>query len=298
MQQVEVKRTVVSMRDYARAVLKAWKAFFGNLPEKKSVAVLYAQYMIETGGRACWNWNIGNVKHFRGDGFDWVALDNVWEGVAPFAASALIARGEAVLDTNEGHIKAVGASKTSVVFKAGRPETLFRAYPNLDVAMMGHIRFLFERFAPCWTDVVSGDYHGFAHTLKAGRDGKENTPDDYFTAQAEAYATGMAPYYQNFLSSLVFDTELQEVLGTMEAPTLDQLPEDTLPPDSPTLPVEVPEMRSDPLGHVTVHPDVPLGNSFDRLVCTQCGAVNPSPEEDCPQGAEVPGAGTGPHVLA
>ena len=257
---VEVKRTVVSMRDYARAVIKAWFADTGEFPSKKSVAVLFAQYMIETSGKACWNWNIGNAKHKPGDGHDYMMLSGVWEGEAPFTAAALIARGEAKLDTNPAHIKAVGPNKTAVIYNPPHPATWFIAYPSLDAAMVSHLKRLKGRFGKCWPDVEEGDYRGFAHTLKAGPDGIENTRDDYFTAEAEAYATGMAPHFHNFVNSSMFDSELQAILGQMEAPTLDQLPDDTLPPDSPTTEVLVPEMRPDPLGHVDIiHPKVPLG---------------------------------------
>jgi hypothetical protein len=254
-QQVEVKRTVVSMRDYARAVLKAGKEADGEFYSKKSIAVLYAQYMIETGGRACWNWNIGNVKHVKGDGYDWMALSGVWEGVHPVAAEALIKRGDAILDTHKDHIKAVGKHRVSVIFKAGHPASLFRSYPSLDVAMRGHLKLLKGRFGLCWPDVMEGDYRGFAYTLKAGPDGKLNTADDYFTAQAEAYAVGMAPHFFNFVNSMMYETELQSLIEAMDAPTLSQLPD-----DAPTVPVAVPEMRPDPMGHVAIiHPDVPLG---------------------------------------
>lgn len=301
MPQVGVKRTVVSMRDYARAVLKAWKADAGDFPAKKSVAVLYAQYMIETGGKACWNWNIGNVKHVPGDGYDYIELRGVWEGVHPFAASGLISRGEAVLDTNPEHIKAVGSKKTAVIFNPPHPATRFRAYPSLDMAMTRHLKLLKGRFGLCWPDVVDGDYKGFAHTLKAGPDGKEDTRDDYFTAEAEAYAKGMSGHFFAFANSDVFDSELAAIIGEMESPTLDKLPDpdETMPPDSDTQEVLVPEIRPDPLGHVAVvHPRVPLGGSTDYFVCTRCGAENPAAQEACPLGAEMPDGHNEPHNLA
>lgn len=294
-QQVEVKRTVVSMRDYARAVIKAWMADTGEFPAKRSVAVLYAQYMIETGGRSCWNWNIGNAKHVKGDGFDWVALSGVWEGVAPFVAAALVAKGDAVIDTNTLHQKAVGKNRTAVIFRVGHPASLFRAYPTLDAAMVSHFKLLKGRFKSCWPEVIQGDYRGFAHALKAGPDGKPNTWDDYFTATGEAYASGMSPHYFNFMNSGMFEVEVQEVLSHMERPTLESLPDG----DETTAKVEVPAMRSDPLGHVAiVHPRVPLGTSSDNFVCTRCGKENPSSQEDCPLGKELPNGGTEPHNLA
>lgn len=252
--QLPVKRTVVSLRDYARAVIKAWYASERGFPARVSVAVLYAQYMIETGGRACWNWNIGNAKHVDGDGYDYIELSGVWEGVHPFVAARLIASGEAREDKNPVHVAAVGPNKVPIIFNPPHPATRFRAYPDLDTAMVSHLRLLKGRFAPCWPDVVRGDYRGFAHSLKAGRDGKEDTADDYFTANADAYAKGMASHFALFCSSPVYEEEMGKLLANMDAPT------DSIPPDSPTVPVEVPEMRPDPLGHVDiVHPRVPLG---------------------------------------
>jgi hypothetical protein len=54
-------RTPVSISEYARAVVRAWPVVESGVPSEAAVAVLHAQYMAETGGRACWNWNIGNV---------------------------------------------------------------------------------------------------------------------------------------------------------------------------------------------------------------------------------------------
>ena len=245
---VPTKRTVVSIRDYARAVIKAWRSIENESPRKESVAVLYAQYMIETGGSACWNWNIGNAKHVDGDGHDYIELRGVWEGVHPFVAARLIASGQARADSNPSHIKAVGPKKTPVIFVPPHPATRFIAYESLDEAMVSHLRRLQKRFAPCWPDVLTGNYDSFAHTLKAGRDGIEDTADDYFTANANAYARGMAPHFHAFCKSPIFEQELEAIAN------------ETIPPDSPTVPVEVPLVRHQESGSfAVVHPKVPLG---------------------------------------
>lgn len=215
---VPVTRTVVSMRDYARAVLRGWYTVGQGLPSKATVAVLFAQYMIETGGAACWGWNIGNVKHVPGDGYDYHMLKGTWEGVDKAMADALIAKGLAVLDTNPAHQKAV-APRTCVVFQPPHPATWFRAYPNLDAAMASHLGFLKKRYAPCWPFVEAGDYKGFAFALKAGRDGKPGTLDDYFTATADAYAKGMSGHYNSFMSSAVYEDERDALELIREAPT-------------------------------------------------------------------------------
>jgi hypothetical protein len=210
-QNVPVTRTVVSMRDYARAVLRAWHLVApGTLPAKRAVAVLWAQYMIETGGAACWNWNIGNVKHVPGDGYDYHMLRGTWEGVDKAMADALIAKGLAALDTNESHKKAV-APRTAVVFQPPHPATWFRAYPSLDEAMKHHLTLLAKkRYASAWPHVVDGDFRAFAQALKSR---------GYFSASAAAYANGMAGHYDQFMQSSVFEDERDALEMIRDAPT-------------------------------------------------------------------------------
>jgi len=209
-QNVPVTRTVVSMRDYARAVLRGWHTVGQGLPKKQSIAVLWAQYMIETGGAACWNWNIGNVKHVPGDGYDYHMLKGTWEGVDKAVADALIAKGLAALDTNPSHVKAV-APRVCVVFQPPHPATWFRAYPNLDAAMLSHLTLLAKkRYASAWPHVLDGDYRAFATALRAR---------GYFTATAEAYAKGMSGHYDSFVQSSVYEDERDALELIREAPT-------------------------------------------------------------------------------
>lgn len=247
-QLVPLVRTVVSMRDYARAVLRAWHTVGSGMPDKRSVAVLWAQYMIETGGAASWNWNIGNVKHVAGDGFDYHMLRGTWEGEPKAVADALIAKGLAVLDPNPNHQRAV-APRVAVLFQPPHPATWFRAYPSLDVSMMSHLSLLArKKYKRAWPYVVAGDFRGFAKALKEGPDGVENTRDDYFTASSQAYAAGMAGHFAAFVASPVFDEELAALISAREAETVPELPD---PPSKPTVLVE----ESQPI----VHPKVPLG---------------------------------------
>jgi hypothetical protein len=208
-QEVPVKRTVVSMRDYANAALYAWGELFPFLPQKESLAILWAQYIIETGGKECWNWNIGNEKHVQGDPFDFQYLVGTWECVDYQTAYSLIAQGLAKADTNPDHIAACPLNKKPVIFVPPHPATCFRAFSSLQEAMLSHMRLLVQRFGAAWDKVVLGDPDAFAHALKAGRDGKEGTADDYFTASSEAYAKGMKPSFAAFMQSNVFDVELE-----------------------------------------------------------------------------------------
>lgn len=227
-QQVPVKRTVVSMKDFARAVLACWHLVENQPPSKRAVGVLWAQYAIETGGQNCWNWNVGNVKSRAGDGYDWHALNGVWEGVSPDEAKRLVASGEARIDPSPDHAKAVGAGRVSVIFQPPHPQTRFRAFTTLDEAMEDHIKLVARRFAPAWPHVLAGNVDAFARALKSR---------GYFTADAGAYARGMMPAFNAFISSSVYEDAQGELMADTEVP----------PPPSTEEEIQI------------IHPPVPLG---------------------------------------
>lgn len=199
------ERTVVTLPMYAGAVIRAWHHVGEGYPSKEAVAVLWAQYWIETGGAACWGWNLGNVKKFPNDGYDYHCLNRVWEGVSKGMAQQLIASGQAVADPSPDHQKAVGANQVSVIFNPPHPATRFRYFPNLDVAMEDHLVLLAKkRFSPAWPAVIAGDYLQFARSLKAR---------GYFTASAEAYAGGMRAPFAAFMRSTGYEEAMSEITG-------------------------------------------------------------------------------------
>jgi hypothetical protein len=221
-QQVPVTRTVVTMYDYIRAIVRTWAQMFIPPCPKGAAAVLWAQHVIECGAKDCWNFNIGNVKSHPAH--DYMCLSGVWEGVTPAVAAQLIASGRAVADPSPNHATAVGEGKVSVIFPPPQPESRFRAFTSLDEAMVEHLGLLSRRFARCWPSVVAGDVHGFAHALKAGPDGRENTWDDYFTADAVAYERGMQPAFKAAMQSNVWDDIIEEIAAEQSADTVPELP--------------------------------------------------------------------------
>jgi hypothetical protein len=183
---VPIQRTTIDMRSYARALARAWRAELGALPTKGQAGVLWAQYGIETGaGPWCWNNNIGNVKHVSGDGFDYFMLPNTWE----------IVNGK------------------RVVFQPPNPATWFRAFPDLDMAMVEHFRFLRgKRYAPAWEGVEMADCGLFARKLKAA---------GYFTADANAYAKGMLVHFRRWMASDAYDKALVDIAAADAKPAND-----------------------------------------------------------------------------
>lgn len=179
---VTPRRTTVNFPTYADAVRDAHEG-----ASLEMIAVLWSQYMIETGGKACWNWNIGNVKKVTGDGYDWHHLQGVWEVVTPERAAEFVASGQATYSTNPSHLKSAAPGRKVVVFQPPHPETRFRAYPSLDVAMRKHVEFLKRRYGAGWQSAEKGDVPGFAKALKQR---------GYYTASEASYAAGMMRHFR------------------------------------------------------------------------------------------------------
>lgn len=226
MAQVPLVRTAVAKLDYARALLRAWKAECNVLPTKQAAGVLWSQYMIETGGAACWCWNLGNVKVTQGQvdaGVPYFDLPGTWE----------IINGQ------------------RVVLKEGDPGRRFRAFASLEEGMLEHFRFLRNRrYKASWPSVEEGDCLGFARHLKAA---------GYFTASAEAYAAGMLQHHRAWMASPVYETAVQELLAAMEADTDPdiQVPSEPEPFQivHPRIPLDRPGLDEDELPTVIANDD-------------------------------------------
>lgn len=191
-----LQRTTFATVDFARALIRAWKRMMGTYPTKASVGVLWAHYALETGvGVACWNNNIGNVKHVKGDGHDYVMLPGTWE----------IINGK------------------RVTFSPPHPATWFRAFATLDDAMVEHLTFLRgKRYGPAWIFVEAGDPEGFARKLKER---------GYYTASADDYARGMLRHFAAWQKSPAYDDALEQIQRVAETPTEPELPHvDSDPP--------------------------------------------------------------------
>lgn len=215
---VDTVKTAVSERDYLVALIQ-------ECPEitKAGAGCVYAQYMTETGGRSCFNFNIGNTKDHDQDGYDYFCLNGVWEGFPPAVAQGYIDRGEAVRDTNPGHIAAVGADKVSIVFSPPHPMTRFRAFPELRSAMRHHLTMLQTYYRAAWQCILRGQPRETAIGLKA---------NGYYTASAAAYSANMQAFWNAFMTRDTFEVAqaalAQEAVPTSPAPVDNPASEPTL----------------------------------------------------------------------
>jgi len=191
---VPLVRTTISNALFADAVRTAW-------PEatREAIGTLWAQYAFETGrGKACWNNNIGNVKHVQGDGHDFTMLPGTWEMIAG----------------------------KRVTFEPPHPQTWFRSYPTLAEGMAEHIAFLRRRYGAAWRFVESGDPASFALALKAG---------GYFTGDAGIYSRSLVSLLAEWLRDPSTKGPVDTLLPSSEAaPTQPELPDDDVPDTQPS----------------------------------------------------------------
>lgn len=133
----------------------------GEALEHAPRLVLLAQWGVETGGGVwCHSWNIGNVKHVRGDGHDY-AMFRCWE--------------------------VEGGKK--VWYEPPHPATWFRAYASLAEGVVDYLGQLQGRFRTAWPAVLDGDPVGFARALKAAR---------YYTATEADYVRAIVAWFERF----------------------------------------------------------------------------------------------------
>ena len=218
MAQVPVVRTPFTHREFARALIIAWKRIVGTFPTKEASGIIYAHYRLETGdGGYCWNFNIGNQKcteAMASAGTPYMMLANTWE--------------------------IIGGKK--LVFQPPSPVTWFRAFPSLDEGMTAHLSLLRnKRYASSWQSVEDGDPHEFAVALKKA---------GYYTGLLSQYSALMADGHRRWMASPAFDDAMADVLATLESPTLPGLDDPTLDDDQPVVrpPIDFP---------VRLYPDGP-----------------------------------------
>jgi hypothetical protein len=180
--EVEVKRTPLTAREYARAMLKAWKNRLGTFPTKGQLGCLYGQFMVETSGTHVWNNNLGNIKEIPNDGLPYMSLRGVWE----------IING-----------KREELPKT-------HPGSRFTAFETLDQGADWYLKKLRTRFASSWPAIEKGDPDAFARALKQ---------QNYYTADVDTYARLLRTHWHAWMKSTAYDEAIRDLLEALEAPT-------------------------------------------------------------------------------
>ena len=177
---VPVVRTSFSTTQFGDAMRACWPD-----ASKEQAGIIWAQWALETGrGKACWVWNIGNVKATPSQvtaGVDYFMLPGTWE----------IIKGR------------------REVFNPPHPQTWFRAFGSLSDGLGHHVAFLRDRrYKPAWPAVLSGNPDLFARELK--RLG-------YYTASEDLYASAMSYFHAEWM-------RVVDYAGVIELDTVGTLP--------------------------------------------------------------------------
>jgi hypothetical protein len=183
--EVGAERTPIARAPLLQALAQAW-------PElgEEGARTLHAQYVAETGGgRACYNYNLGNLKQPDAKQ-PHTYLRNVWEVLpAARAASAVVAaRGSAAratVDQRRARGWTAPPGHEVVVFQPPHPATRFKAFTSLDDAARAFVsthRRLAERDGDYLANLRAGDAVAVAHALKSV---------GYYTGSETAYARRM-----------------------------------------------------------------------------------------------------------
>jgi len=191
---VDTVKTSQTSAEMAEALIRAWIKQFQTTPKKESIAVLYAQNYLETGGTAHqYNWNLGNIKAFDDKNPNTVIkyhmLNNVWE---------------------------IGKDGKKYVYNPPDPQTWFRAFDSLDDGAEFYILFLKNnRYKVCWEAILNGDPEKFAILLKQ---------QGYYTANVNDYIHLMkygfnffmkSDYYEKTINSLKENAEYKNIIDNL-----------------------------------------------------------------------------------
>jgi hypothetical protein len=197
LKKVETIRTKCSREQLIKGLIDGWQKQFGKMPNKKSIAVLYAQNSLETGlTTSMWNWNLGNIKAIDNPNniIEYCALNNVWE----------IINGKRIVLTSDN------------------PGSWFRSFNSLSEGVAFHLDFLKNhRFKNAWIAVENGDAADFCHRLKL---------QNYYTAPEEDYIKGVTGYFHQFMMS----GDYEKIIGELSIPTINV--EDNSPTE-PIIPI-------------------------------------------------------------
>lgn len=148
----------------------AWTRMFGSGPTARSVAILMAQWALETGwGKSCWCSNLGNVR-------------------------PPMPRGDVLcLQIPGGKVSEIIDGK-EYFFSPPSVGSTFRAFESLPDGCDFWLGLLHKRFAHAWPSVVAGDPEAYSIALHE---------QHYYTADVTIYTRTVVSLFNHFLSIAV-----------------------------------------------------------------------------------------------
>lgn len=157
----EDKIKEISEGEAAYALREGWKKLHGEYPSNDSLALLWAQWALETGrGKAIHCYNFGNIKRSGDEDYCMYRCNEIING-------------------------------KTLWFDPPHKQTWFRAYPSAVEGAYDYIRFLSQRsrYQKAWAAIQKGNPALFAHELKVA---------GYYTANEAQYTKGVMSLSNEF----------------------------------------------------------------------------------------------------
>jgi hypothetical protein len=130
---VPIIKTEFSKQALTEALIIAWRKIYDYLPSKQQIAILFANWSIETNQNTiCYNWNFGKLRHFasnNGCNIKYIMVDSV--------------------------TKLINGQK--IILYPPNPGTWFRSFSNLEESAMFYIDMIKTHYPSRWKAVVEGD---------------------------------------------------------------------------------------------------------------------------------------------
>jgi hypothetical protein len=161
---VPATRTPATTAEMVAGFTAAWAHLFDVVPKKEQLAVVWAQWALETGrGKFMVQYNLGNVKRVPGDGYSYYQI-----------------RCNEIIN---GKI---------VWFDPPSPYTSFRAFPSLAAGCAEYLKFISRHYAAGWAAVQVGDPAQYGHALKLAH---------YFTDVESHYVGALTSLWHEFMAT-------------------------------------------------------------------------------------------------
>jgi len=184
--------TKITTAEAFNALAGAWMDYFNNPPKYESVALLTAQWALETGwGKSMHNNNFGNIKSSASDGLDYCYFA-CGEEVPYATAVKLQTKSPDLIDIRR--VYGEGArQKASIWVKPEHSWCRFRAYKTLREGACDYLSLLFRRFNNAWPAVRKGDPAQFSHLIRQ---------QGYYTADEAQYTKTLIGVYSKVVKQV------------------------------------------------------------------------------------------------
>lgn len=177
----------------AYALREAWYRIYGQYPNDKSLAVLWAKSCLETGRwKFIHNYNFGNIKAKNDDKY--FTMFTCGEEVSLSQANTLVREDPERVKILRKYKWSNGSKRASIEIKDGHTWSKFRAYLSMEDGAEDYLRFVSQnkRYIKAWQKVIEGDPEGYSHELKQA---------GYYTGNEKRYTAGVVRLFNEFLKN-------------------------------------------------------------------------------------------------